>query len=707
MNFLAPWFLLGAVAVAGPVLFHLIRRSARERMPFSSLLFLRPTPPRATRRRKLEHILLLLLRCLAVVLLAAGFARPFFPGSDASQPPAAEARQTVVLLDTSASMHRQGLWPKARAVAARYFAKAAVSDRVAVLTFDQQLHTLISFTEWSSWPLDQRTALAKQRLEAVSPGWGGTQLGVALTSAVEEFQDSAGATGAREVILVSDMQEGAKLDGLQGHDWPKGVRVVLERVDPDRRGNAGLGILDASLGNAGNGRQPRVRVVNSRDSDREKFQLGWRQEEGTRLAGTPTPIYLPPGQTRTLVAPELPAGALTGELRLSGDDEDFGDAAYFAAPEPEQSVVAYFGSESVNDAGQLRYYIERAFSETPNRRVEVAAVTNSVSARESLNRASFAVVPASLSPDEAADLREWIGGGKTALLVLTNAQSGATLAALTGETAIEISEAGGDYALIGEADFTHPIFAPFADPRFSDFSRIHFWKHRRWTVPPNLQARALAKFDDGSPALALISIGNGNLLVLSAGWNPADSQLAVSSKFVPLMWTILDWSGGVTSARAQFQIGEPIPSPVRAAVLGVVKPREGGPTQDSFWRKPDGKIVTLAADAPFTQTDIPGIYTVSFGARTLPFAVNLPLDECRTAPMSSDDLARLGVPLQSAPEFAAARIPGAQRQVLRAEWEARQKLWRWLIVGLLAAALVEILLAGWLARRVKTIEVTP
>ena len=83
MSFLTPWFLLGALAVAGPVLFHLIRRSARERMPFSSLLFLRPTPPRATRRRKLEHIALLLLRCLGLLLLAAGFARPFFPKGNA------------------------------------------------------------------------------------------------------------------------------------------------------------------------------------------------------------------------------------------------------------------------------------------------------------------------------------------------------------------------------------------------------------------------------------------------------------------------------------------------------------------------------------------------------------------------------------------------------------------------------------------------
>ncbi len=694
MSFLAPWFLLGTLAVGGPVLFHLIRRSARKRMPFGSILFLRPTPPRAVRRRKLEHVALLVLRCLGILLLAAGFARPFFPQGNASPPPAGEGRQTVLLLDTSASMRRQGLWPKARALAGQYLEKAALRDRVAVLTFDQQPRTLVSFTEWSSWPMDQRVALARQRLEAVSPGWGGTHLGLALTTAAEQFPDDAGVAGLRDVALISDLQEGAKLDGLQGHDWPKGIRVIIERVDPDRRGNAGLEILDAAIASAGDGRTARTRVVNARDSARENFQLGWGAEGGTGFAGKPARLYLPPGQTRTVLAPALPIGVTTGALRLTGDDEDFDNTAYFAASEMERVTIAYFGSESANDPEQLRYYLLRAFPETARRQVEVVSVSNSVSSLETLSRAALAVIPAGLDVDQVKAVRDWLAGGKTAVLVLTSAQSGVTIASLSGTADVEVSEASGDYALLGEVDFTHPIFAPFADPRFSDFSRIHFWKHRRWTIAADLPARVLAKFDDGAPALAQITIGKGNLLVLAAGWNLADSQLAVSSKFLPLMQTILDWSGGAAPARSQFQIGESIPSPVSSG-------------EALQWRKPDGKVVSLAAGNPFTETDLPGVYTVTAGAKLRRFAVNLPLEESRTSPLSPDDLARLGVPLRSTAEFSAAKSPGAQHRLLQGELENRQKLWRWLIVGLLAVALVEIALGGWLGRRVKTLEVTP
>ena len=233
MSFLAPWFLLGALAVAGPVLFHLIRRSARARMVFSSILFLRPTPPRAARRRKLEHVALLLLRCLGILLLAAGFARPFFPQGNASPPPAGEGRQTVVLLDTSASMRREGLWPKARALAGQYLEKASLQDRVAVLTFDQQPHTLVSFTDWSTWPVDQRVALARQRLEAVSPGWGGTHLGLALTTAAELFPDDGNPAGIAGLARRGADQRFA---GGRKAGWIAGTRLAERHSSNHRAG---------------------------------------------------------------------------------------------------------------------------------------------------------------------------------------------------------------------------------------------------------------------------------------------------------------------------------------------------------------------------------------------------------------------------------------------------------------------------------------
>jgi hypothetical protein len=701
MNFLSPLFLLGALAVAAPIVFHLIRRTARNRTTFSSLMFLRPTPPRVTRRRKVEHPWLLLLRCLCLMLLATGFARPFFTKDNPLPSPTNESRQTILLVDTSASMRREGVWDKARAVAESYLNKSSPGDQFAIVTFDRQPHTAVSFAEWNSWSADQRTSLARQRLAATSPGWMGTQLGLALTSAAELFGDDATRSASRrEIILITDLQEGAKLDGLQGHDWPAGVKVIVERVAAKAQANAGLEILSAANSFAANDSNVRVRVANARDSNREKFQIVWSSaftrpappEGGTPNVGKPLEIYLPPGQTRAFAAPGLPAGMTAGKLQLTGDDADFDNQSFYAAPEAEQFKIAWFGSDATNDSAKLRFYAERVFSPTPRRKVEIASRAAGVVPADLLNQATLAVISGPLAPDEAAAAHDWLASGRTALLVLTDAQAAPTLVALSGQPEIQVTEAGGDYALLGEIDFAHPLFAPFNDPRFSDFSHIHFWKHRRVEFPATAGVRVLAKFDDGSPALAQIPVGRGNLVVLASGWNPADSQFAVSSKFPPFMQTLLDWSGAAAPARFQFHTGDAIPSPASSG--------------DVQWQKPDGKSVALAASQPFAETDLPGIYTASFDGKQRRFAVNLPLDESRTAPLSPDELSRLGVPLQTQAEFAVARAPERARQLQQAELENRQKLWRWLILAVLAVTLGEIVLSGRLARKTNTTEAT-
>ena len=171
-------------------------------------------------------------------------------------------------------MKREGLWDKAHAVAEKYLAKRLPGDQVAVLTFDRQPHTLVSFAEWSSWAWISARRWRGSGWPPSAPGWMGTQLGLALTSAAEKFvDDSANGKPAsrRELVLISDLQEGAKLDGLQGHDWPAGVKVIIERVDAKPQSNAGLEIQNESSLAAGDEDIVRVRVTNARDSGREKF----------------------------------------------------------------------------------------------------------------------------------------------------------------------------------------------------------------------------------------------------------------------------------------------------------------------------------------------------------------------------------------------------------------------------------------------------
>ena len=139
MSFLAPLFMLGALAVLGPLIAHLIRRTTRDVTPFSSLMFLQPTPPRVTRRSRLENLWLLLLRCLVVVLLAAAFARPFLRKKNDALAHAAAGRRLLILLDTSASMRRPPLWSQAQEKARELLRATEPGDEAAVVAFDRDV----------------------------------------------------------------------------------------------------------------------------------------------------------------------------------------------------------------------------------------------------------------------------------------------------------------------------------------------------------------------------------------------------------------------------------------------------------------------------------------------------------------------------------------------------------------------------------------
>ena len=135
MNFLAPAFLAGLAAIAVPVIIHLIHRERRVVVEFPSLMFLQRIPYRSVRRQKLRHLLLLVLRCAALALLVAAFARPFFERHSAAITTSG-AKEVVVLLDRSASMAYGDRWSRAQAAARKTVRALSGADRATLVLFD-------------------------------------------------------------------------------------------------------------------------------------------------------------------------------------------------------------------------------------------------------------------------------------------------------------------------------------------------------------------------------------------------------------------------------------------------------------------------------------------------------------------------------------------------------------------------------------------
>lgn len=76
MQFTHILFLMASVAIAGPLLAHLLNRSKFRRVPFTMLQFLHMSQKQTQSKRRLRDFLILLLRCAIILLIAILFAGP-------------------------------------------------------------------------------------------------------------------------------------------------------------------------------------------------------------------------------------------------------------------------------------------------------------------------------------------------------------------------------------------------------------------------------------------------------------------------------------------------------------------------------------------------------------------------------------------------------------------------------------------------------
>ncbi|HEX2746500.1 MAG TPA: BatA domain-containing protein [Verrucomicrobiales bacterium] len=690
MNFLSPLFLLGALAIAAPVIFHLIRRTTKDRQRFGSLMFLSPTPPRLTKRSRIEHWLLLLLRAMALALLALAFARPFFRAKTLPGDAGKGGDRTVVLLDVSASLRREGLWEDAKARALAAVEEAASGGDVAMVIFDRAARPLLKFEDWHQAVAEARMGLAKDRLASVTPSWSGTGVASGLMAAAEMLAESGSASAGRHsVVLVTDAQEGSRLEALQGYDWPKGVKVRIQTVSPKRPGNAGLQL---AAGDADPVPGARLRVSNSADAQGESFQVGWQGANG-EFEGKAMDVYAPPGQNRIVILPWPQGGAKSGKAMLRGDVEAFDNLVSVAQP-PVVTVPVIHSGGGPESPGAL-YFLQKALpagrSLTATARPYAPGIVPSA---DVLKTTPLWVITDSLQAPVASAAETYAAGGGTVLIMLASTEMAPTLQTITGADRVPLTEVKPpSYALLGTIDFTHPLFSAFAEPRFSDFTKIRFWNYRRLDPSSLKDASVVARFDSSDPAVVEVKRGKGRVFILTSGWQPSASQLALSSKFPSLLGSLLASTGAGAPMPSQFFAGEPVP--VSSLLPASI--------EKATVHAPDGTSSSVERGGTFAGFTAPGWYRVVWDGGQREVAVNLDPAESRTMPLAVEEFEKLGTPVAGGVS-GPSRTDVQEESVAAEESEGRQKIWRWILAAVFAVLFIETLLGTRTARRYSTVE---
>ncbi|MDY3554620.1 BatA domain-containing protein [Gemmata sp. JC717] len=223
MPFQAPLMLFGAAAVTVPLALHFFYRARYKPLPWGPMKLLKEAVEQTSRRLKFQERLLLLLRCLALILLALALARPALDSVSgvASDGPV----DAVLVFDTSYSMAaRDG--EKTRLERAKDAAVAvldALPDQSSV-----QIYACADRAQAlgpvSRYNRDQ----AKQLVRSIEVTSLSTDVLPGLTDALAAAE--SGTAPAKEIYVFSDMQK----SGFERQQ--PGVRAKCEEAREKKAG---------------------------------------------------------------------------------------------------------------------------------------------------------------------------------------------------------------------------------------------------------------------------------------------------------------------------------------------------------------------------------------------------------------------------------------------------------------------------------------
>ncbi|MBK8269029.1 MAG: BatA domain-containing protein [Planctomycetes bacterium] len=252
-----PAMAVGAGAVASPILIHIFSKRRFRRIRWAAMEFLLDAQRRNRRRVRLEQLILLFLRCLAVFLIAMMIMRPFVrPGAFASILGAAPRTERIVLLDDSFSMGYRGgggqsggsrtaleLACEATLQLARWASDESSNDTLTVMLTSSPSEPMIALKNLSDGEIER----LRQQLSGLRPSQRRSHMADAigaLANTIAKWPSQANAA----LYVVSDFQRSdwiAPSDVGPTGEKPKSVVAPLTALS---RGGTPLKLVMMNVG---------------------------------------------------------------------------------------------------------------------------------------------------------------------------------------------------------------------------------------------------------------------------------------------------------------------------------------------------------------------------------------------------------------------------------------------------------------------------
>jgi len=201
-SFVTPLFLWAGVAAAIPLVLHLLQKRRIVRVPFSTIRFLKLADRQSSRRIRMEHFILWLLRTLLILLLVLAFAMPMLRTKGFGSFLGRAQRDVAIVIDTSYSMGyntgRQTVWDKAVETVVAVLQGLSDQDRLCIFLADNDVTPLI---EQLSGDRDAATG----RIRNLWSGYTSSRLCPAVMAANAALEEET-RRREREIHIITDNQ---------------------------------------------------------------------------------------------------------------------------------------------------------------------------------------------------------------------------------------------------------------------------------------------------------------------------------------------------------------------------------------------------------------------------------------------------------------------------------------------------------------------
>jgi len=715
LSFLNPMLLWGLALASIPLIIHLLFRRKFRRVDWAPMRYLKLSIQRNRQRIRLEQLLLLLLRTLAIMLLFFLVARPLLHASGMGSWLSGRSRASQILVvDDSLSMGyldagRSAL-DRAQDLAASVIAAVGAQDHFTLLAASQPRAPLVREVELS----DTKEAIKLVRSLRATDCFVSWE---AVLAGVDELLETS-TYPMREVTIVTDLrQAGWERDLAElGNRWAAGhVRLRVFDVGSQKTENVEVVRVEQI--------DPVVLVSNP-----ARWEATVRNATGRDLEGADANFFVD-GKPSLLRLPSIPPGE-TGRVPL---------LATFQEPGTHHVAFQLAADALHGDDGAAA--VVQAIDT-----LHVVMVDGDPSSEPLTGEVDFLALAFSLGATDADSFRvevvpdgqwDWLSTARPHLVVLANVasltaayadrltklvESGVGLMIFPGDQvdpdnynqvlyrggkgllpgAIESVEDAELSGLVLDGEPTGPL-AVLAQLNPAVLSRVKVRKFLRLGLPADAKGvRVLARWNDpaGSPAAVEKAVGRGQVLLWTVtadkGWSdwPSDPTYVLAMR---------EAAKGLVrdGAREQTLVaGETLRRPVAAThdISGaeIEKPGFDRPQPLSVEISPPRQTPPTKALVD-TDTRMAGLYRLRWqdaqaGPGTDLTAVNADVRESALARLASDELGKKWGAI--VPEIIAANADGDAPVSVEG-----QEIWRNLAIGLMGLLVAEGCFATWAGRQ--------